>query len=466
MKQKYIDMAKTGERQVATKLEDIRRDHVARYEFVNDEVKVRSTSIIDACCGIGYGSNIMAKKGHVVTGIDVDPDAINFAREYWKHPRATFRKGDLSKPDGISEAPIAVAFECIEHIEDPRPMLKALHKSSQVLFASVPNEEVFPFRQGNVVAAHHYRHYTKGQFASLLKECGWDVVEWFGQEGPESEVELNVNGRTLVAKCARGDEGFANLLDANKSFEGDVPKHVSIIGLGPSMDEYTNITRRLGGRHKWCDETWAINSLGSVLQCDRIFHMDDVRIQEIRAKALPESNTAAMLDWLKTTNLPVITSRPHPDYPTTEAFPLLGVLNKFDTGYFNSTAAYAVAYAIYIGVERLSLFGIDFTYPDAHDAEKGRACVEFWLGIAAERGIKLVVPKASTLLDALHTQAERFYGYDTLELDISQDAEGKIDVKFTERAQLPSAEQVEENYNHNKHPNALMSEVKDGQETL
>ncbi len=238
-------------------------------------------------------------------------------------------------------------------------------------------------------------------------------------------------------------------------------EHVSIIGLGPSMDEYTSITRRLGGRHKWCDETWAINSLGSVLQCDRIFHMDDVRIQEIRAKALPESNTAVMLEWLKHTPLPVITSRPHPDYPTTEAFPLVDVINKFSTGYFNSTAAYAVAYAIHIGVKRLSLFGIDFTYPDAHDAEKGRACVEFWLGIAAERGIKLVVPRASTLLDALYTQAERFYGYDTLKLDISQNDDGRIEVEFTERTELPTAEQIEEDYSHKKHPNALMSEVQD-----
>jgi len=237
------------------------------------------------------------------------------------------------------------------------------------------------------------------------------------------------------------------------------PKHVAILGLGPSLDQYTNIAKRLGGRHKFADEIWTINSLGSVMACDRIFHMDDVRIQELRAAARPESNIAAMLEWMRTTTVPIVTSRPHPDYPSTEAFPLIEVLNELQYGYFNSTAAYAVAYAIWLGVEKISLFGCDYTYPDAHDAEKGRACVEFWLGMAAERGIKISVPKNTTLLDALHTQRERFYGYDTLDLAISQAESGRIEIDFTERAadDIPTADQVEAAYDHDAHPNTLVA---------
>jgi uncharacterized membrane protein YecN with MAPEG domain len=44
-----------------------------------------------------------------------------------------------------------------------------------------------------------------------------------------------------------------------------------------------HVTRAMGGRHKFCDETWVINAFGDILACDRVFHMDDVRIQEIRA---------------------------------------------------------------------------------------------------------------------------------------------------------------------------------------
>ncbi len=121
--------------------------------------------------------------------------------------------------------------------------------------------------------------------------------------------------------------------------------HVAILGLGPSVRQYLELTKRLGGRRAFCDQTWAINALGDVFACDRIFHLDDVRIQAIRAEAKPESNIARMLDWLKTTTTPVVTSIAHPDYPAMEAFPLADVLTKYPMGYFNSTAAYAVAYA-------------------------------------------------------------------------------------------------------------------------
>lgn len=458
----------THERQQASKLEDIRRDHVARYEWVNSEldvVKIKRQTIIDACCGVGYGSNILAKGNHKVTGVDIADDAIEYARKHWNHPRVLFSKGDLSDPAkwsaGKKHFDIAVAFECVEHIEDPRPMLKALRKSTKLLFTSVPNEDEFPYIQNGpggapVVVAHHFRHYTKGQFKSLLNECGWYVTDWYGQEGPESEVEPNVKGRTLIAKCQPAEYKMPESLIDTNSVKESPPGHVAIIGLGHSMAEYAKITRGLGGRHRFSDQTWAVNALGSIIQCDKIFHMDDVRIQEIRAKAKPESNTAVMIQWMKTCTIPIITSRPHPDYPATVPFPLVNVLNEFTTGYFNSTMAYAVAYAIWIGAEKISLFGCDFTYPNAHQAEKGRACVEYWLGMAAERGIKIVVPKASTLLDALHTQAERFYGYDTLELAITQNKDGVIDVKFTELDDLPTAEQIEDNYNHDRHPNAIV----------
>ena len=452
---------KEGERQVAPTLDGIRRDHVARYEWLAQTIPGKC-SIVDIACGIGYGSNILAKAGHEVVGMDIDADAIAYARKHYAHPRARFAQQDGAQPGELGKFDVAVSLETIEHIEDPRPLLKALRASAQRLIASVPNEAEYPYGAG---VAYHFRHYTAGQFEALLNECGWGVTGWYGQEGPESEVEhYNLKharmGRTIMAVCEHIEPVTADLLGEAKS-KKTKPKHVAILGLGPSLDQYTNICKRLGGRHKYADETWCINSLGSIIACDRIFHMDDVRIQELRAAERPESNIAAMLEWMKTITIPVTTSRPHPDYPALEPFPLVEVLNDFRYGYFNSTAAYAVAYAIWLGVEKISLFGCDYTYPDAHDAEKGRACVEFWLGMAAERGIRITVPKNTTLLDALHTQRERFYGYDTLDLHIRQDEQGRIGIEFSERADLPSAEQVEAAYDHDKHPNPLMVEAKE-----
>jgi hypothetical protein len=230
--------------------------------------------------------------------------------------------------------------------------------------------------------------------------------------------------------------------------------HISIVGLGPSSAEYLAFCKLHGDRFRYCDQTWVINSFGAALAHDLVFHMDDVRVQMIRAAAEPESNIAAMVQWLKKHPGPIMTSIAHPDFPGLVEFPLAAVLNEFPQAYFNSTAAYAVAYAIHKGATKLSLFGMDFTYPDAHDAEKGRACVEFWLGIAAARGIRLAMPKSSTLMDAIYDQGQRFYGYDCVDLAITRE-QGRIVVGMTEKASFPSATEVEESYRHDVHPNAL-----------
>ncbi len=223
--------------------------------------------------------------------------------------------------------------------------------------------------------------------------------------------------------------------------------HVAIIGLGPSAKQFLEITKRLGGRHAYCDEVWTINALGDVFACDKIFHMDDVRIQQIRADAAPQSNIARMLDWLKTCKIPVITSRAHPDYKCLVEFPLAAVLSAHPMGYFNSTAAYAVAYAIHFGATKISLFGFDFTYDDVVHAERGRACVEWWLGVASSLGIEIAMPQTTSLMDAYHTQRDRFYGYDTLDLEFSRNGADVV-VSKTPRDTLPTAEQIEASYDH------------------
>lgn len=223
--------------------------------------------------------------------------------------------------------------------------------------------------------------------------------------------------------------------------------HVALLGLGPSVRQFLELTKRMGGTKPLCDEVWGINALGNIFQCDLVFHMDDVRIQQVRANAKPESNIAHMLEWLKDPSCPVITSRAHEDYPALVEFPLADVVTEFPLAYFNSTAAYAVAYALHVGATKISCWGFDYTYPDSHDAEKGRACVEFWLGIAAERGVEIAMPKTSSLMDAMYSQAERFYGYDTVELAFKREGEA-VKVEKTFREQLPTAEQIEANYSH------------------
>jgi len=225
-------------------------------------------------------------------------------------------------------------------------------------------------------------------------------------------------------------------------------KHITILALGPSVAQYLDIAKRQGGKSKFCDEVWSINALGDVFSSDLIFHMDDVRIQEVRAEALPDSNIGAMVKWLKTTKTPVVTSRDHEDYPSLIEFPLEDVLNNLGYDYFNSTAAYAVALAVHLNAAKISVFGMDFTYKNVHHAEKGRACVEFWLGQAHARGISLNFPKNTSLMDSSSTAAERLYGYDTLDVSYEHLDSGEVKLTMTPIENLPTAEAIEKAYDH------------------
>lgn len=236
--------------------------------------------------------------------------------------------------------------------------------------------------------------------------------------------------------------------------------HIAIVAFGPTSAFYLDAAKKEGNRKRFADFVIAINAMGSVIQSDLVMHMDDVRIQERRAAADPEGMVAGLLEWLKTYQGRVMTSREHFGYPNLEEFPLEDLLNKLGSGYINGTGAAALAYAIYLAPKEISLWGFDFTYPNAHKNEKGRACVEYWLGRAQERGIEIRLPPKTSLMDSYEDSASdeaRIYGYDTIKLQIAfEPATQKFKVTKTPRpeAEWPTAEAVEAAYDHGKHPNA------------
>jgi len=191
---------KEGERQVSPTLDGIRADHTNRYYWASARIDGReygrpAVRLTDAACGIGYGSKILADAGYKVRAIDVDEEAIVYARRHYAHPNISYQCLDIDRA-GPFLSDYTIAFEMIEHIENPLPFLKQVEGK---LLASVPNEAVFPYRG----YAFHFRHYTQKEFEDLLNQAGFKVESWWGQEGPESDVIENMMGRTIIAECSR-----------------------------------------------------------------------------------------------------------------------------------------------------------------------------------------------------------------------------------------------------------------------
>lgn len=181
-------------------------------------------------------------------------------------------------------------------------------------------------------------------------------------------------------------------------------KSVTIVAMGDSRRAYLEGAIYPQGGAPLGGEVWAINLMGAIIRADRVILMDDLDALMARSDWSPE-----VFGALKRLRVPLITSSLHPDFPTSEAYPLEKVVSA-GLPYLNNTVAYAVALAVAEGVDDLWLFGCDFGYEGRPEIkEAGRACVEFWLGIAAARGMALHLPPSTSLLDSHKGVA--LYGY-------------------------------------------------------
>lgn len=183
------------ERQLAPDLSGIHPGHLERYFFAAKRV---SGIVLDAACGCGYGSKIMHDSGSFVTGIDLEREAIDYARS--NYPGPEYILADVTKYSG--EYDWVVSFETIEHLKEPELALRNFRKSKR-LIVSTPNQDRSPFDPAKFAGDRfpHIRHYTPRELDQLLASCGWKVMERYAQETKVSKVTRGTDGMFLVYVC-------------------------------------------------------------------------------------------------------------------------------------------------------------------------------------------------------------------------------------------------------------------------
>ncbi len=154
--------------------------HTARYMFASENII--GESILDMACGCGYGTAIMAKDhpDKQFTGIDVDPQAIEYAISQYKLSNLKYICADAMNWDGEQYDSI-VSLETIEHLPHPNDFVKNMaallnHKGRVV--ASVP---VTPTCDGN---PHHLHDFTTTSFKKLFSRFGLTKKVEFKQIQP------------------------------------------------------------------------------------------------------------------------------------------------------------------------------------------------------------------------------------------------------------------------------------------
>lgn len=186
-------------RQYGTIIESIAKDHVERYRFA---AKHLYGLILDGACGCGYGSRILEDAGNIVVGVDISPQAIEFAKQHWPGPQYWCEDLETYTPTGPLDG--IVCFETIEHLSRPKQVLQTYREYCHgLLIASVPNQNVFPFKEEDYPHEYpHLRHYTPDEFEELLENCDFEVISRHSQKSKkEPNVVDGTDGRFLLYVC-------------------------------------------------------------------------------------------------------------------------------------------------------------------------------------------------------------------------------------------------------------------------
>lgn len=105
--------------------------------------------------------------------------------------------------------------------------------------------------------------------------------------------------------------------------------------------------------------------------------------------------------------LPVVMRETHDDIPLSERFPFERVVERFgdftlnfEPGYYVSSAAYMIAYALLENAAEIHLYGLHMCSAEEYGHQKPNA--EYWCGVAVGMGVKVWSHQASPLLRTPH----------------------------------------------------------------
>lgn len=161
----------TGERVVPGKCNaDLLNEHLARYYFARRFSQGKK--VLDVASGAGYGTAMLAGVAKFAAGLDIDQEALLYAREQYHSANISFLRSDclqLPFPDG--EFDLVVAFEILEHIKNGEAFIQELRRvlrADGLLILSTPNRLYYTEDRGEV-NPFHLREYSFHELNSLLK---------------------------------------------------------------------------------------------------------------------------------------------------------------------------------------------------------------------------------------------------------------------------------------------------------
>ena len=155
--------------------------HLRRYRFARDWLRThldgRPARILDIACGSGFGSEILSELGTVV-GVDIDPEAVAYARGRYAKEHVSFLVGDADDPAFLASLgtfDAVVTCATVEHVGNAESFLRWIRqalRSNGACVACFPSAITMDW-----AAPHHKRDLSIAAAGDLFSRCGLRVLE-------------------------------------------------------------------------------------------------------------------------------------------------------------------------------------------------------------------------------------------------------------------------------------------------
>jgi 2-polyprenyl-3-methyl-5-hydroxy-6-metoxy-1,4-benzoquinol methylase len=204
----------------------IKIEHLGRYVFACDVLRTLSqkrTIVVDAGCGCGYGCQEISSCCHMTVGLDRNTIAIDYAKKHYQADNISYFVHDIEDDSaeklleaGINKTDMVIAFEVLEHLDEPEKGVKQLYdilRPGGLFVCSVPNSKFEAVSENGKPKNEYHKHvFTKELLSELLTKHGLVIEEIYGQSTTNilMKREAKLAGKGLLNSRSNNTPWFHN----------------------------------------------------------------------------------------------------------------------------------------------------------------------------------------------------------------------------------------------------------------
>lgn len=172
----------TGERFTPECVREMAYEHWHRYAWAAELVEGRD--VLDAACGEGYGSHLLAARARSVAGLDIGEEAVAHAREHYRRENLRFDQGDATRlPYEDDSFDVVASFETLEHLEAQEALLaefRRVLRPEGFLLISSPDRKTYSDDTG-YDNPFHVRELYRDELEALIA-ASFPAFRLYGQK--------------------------------------------------------------------------------------------------------------------------------------------------------------------------------------------------------------------------------------------------------------------------------------------